>query len=152
MTDWFAHVSTDVFVNDKMFYVWCVSLCLCLYYGNAVASLDGASIFQTSDVCVCLLMLLYLSTEPTCHRWTPLPSSSLSSSVWFLDLHFPPAWMSSFPLSWRERNKNTFTLLLSAEVASKMWTKTLQIWCCWRTFLSLLFFFSSHFLDKGRRW
>lgn len=40
-----------------------------------------------------------------------------------------------------KKNKKAFTLVLSAKMTSKMWTETLQIWYCWRTF----FFFHSLF-------
>lgn len=99
------------------------------------------------SVCVCesatIAAFQYMSTY---HRWI---SQSSSSSVWFL--HFLPVWRIYFPLRGRrkKKNKKAFTLVLSAKMTSKMWTETLQIWYCWRTF-----FFSFTFLVRleGGNW
>lgn len=98
--------------------------CIMFIYAYFVSTLS----ICLSSICVRLPLLLCFSLQSTCHRWISRRSPSPSPSVWFPYFHFPPAWRSYFPLNGRKKNKNTFTLLLSIEMASKIWTKTLQIW------------------------
>lgn len=124
---WFEYKPQHISVFSVLFAFICVS---CIMF-ILLAPYLGVSFLPVCPVCVCVRLppLLCFSTESAHHRWiSQWSSSSSSSSVWFLHFHFPPVWRSYFPHSGRKKNKNTFTLLLSIEMASKMWTKTLQIW------------------------
>lgn len=145
----FANMKKGMFINGRWqnvyVCVWkkhsfsllmvCFPLCVCYVY--LVSSSVGYVLLASLSLFVCV-----------CHRWCISVQGLLATDGFHNHRHhhhlqydssiFLLFWRIYFPLRGRKRNKNTFTFLLSVEMASKMWTKTLQVWCCWRTF----FFFS----------
>lgn len=122
-----------IFENPQLLPVWCcVSLCVCLccIMLNLFLSCGLPPFCQAVRVCVCLSSLLYFSTGSARCRWilNQHHHHQYDSSIFLL-------FEGSIFLSREGKETRTlFTLLLSAEMTLKMWTKTLEVWCCRRTF------------------